>query len=109
MKNLIKLPSWADKDHIYAVVETPRGSRAKLSFDPTLHAFTLSKPLLAGLTYPADWGLMPSNHAPDGDPLGALITHGAATYPGLVPTCTPSGSLEVEQTEKGKKERNGRV
>ena len=43
-----KLPTWADSDHVYAVVETPRGSRAKLEFDPKLGAFTLAKPLLAG-------------------------------------------------------------
>ena len=48
MTNYAKLPTWADKDHVYAVVETPRGSRAKLEFDPKLGAFTLAKPLLAG-------------------------------------------------------------
>ena len=25
MTNLFKIPTWADKEHIYAVVETPRG------------------------------------------------------------------------------------
>jgi inorganic pyrophosphatase len=50
MTNFAKLPTWADKQHVYAVVETPRGSRAKLEFDPKLGAFTLAKPLLAGLT-----------------------------------------------------------
>ena len=31
--NLLKLPTWADKRHIYAVVETPRGRTCKLDFD----------------------------------------------------------------------------
>jgi inorganic pyrophosphatase len=109
MKNFIKLPTWADKDHVYAVVETPRGSRAKLSFESKLRVFTLSKPLLAGLTYPYDWGFIPSTKAPDGDPVDVLIIHDAATYPGLVLTCRPIGILEAEQTKKGKKERNDRV
>ena len=109
MPNLLKLPTWADKQHIYAVVETPRGSRAKLAFDPKLLTFTLSKPLLAGVTYPYDWGFIPSTKAPDGDPLDVLIIHDAATYPGLVLSCKPIGILEVEQTKKGKKERNDRV
>ena len=60
MTHLDKLPTWADKQHVYAVVETPRGSRAKLEFNPRLRAFTLAKPLLAGLTYPYDWGFIPS-------------------------------------------------
>jgi hypothetical protein len=32
MTNFAKLPTWADKSCVHAVVETPRGSRAKLEF-----------------------------------------------------------------------------
>jgi inorganic pyrophosphatase len=109
MTDYSKLPTWADKQHVHAVVETPRGSRAKLEFDPKLRVFTLAKPLLAGLTYPYDWGFIPSTKAPDGDPLDVLIIHDAATYPGLVLKCKPIGVLEVLQTSKGKTERNDRV
>jgi inorganic pyrophosphatase len=109
MANFLKLPTWADKQHVYAVVETPRGSRAKLEFDPKLRAFTLAKPLLVGLTYPYDWGFIPSTKAEDGDPLDVLIIHDAPTYPGLVLRCKPIGVLELVQIQKGKKERNNRV
>src|SRR5437868_11299096 len=109
MMKVAKLPTGADKTHVYAVVETPRGSRAKLKFDSKLRAFTLSKPLLAGLTYPYDWGFIPSTKAEDGDPLDVLILHDAQTYPGVVLRCRPVGILEVEQRRKGKKERNDRV
>jgi inorganic pyrophosphatase len=107
--NLAKLPTWADKACIHVVVETPRGSRAKLEFDPKLHAFTLAKPLLAGLAYPYDWGFIPSTKAEDGDPLDVLVIHDAATYPGLVLKCQPIGILEVMQTTKKKQERNDRL
>jgi len=103
MSNLFKLPTWADKDHVYAVVETPRGSRVKLEYDAKLHVFTLAKPLFAGLTYPYDWGFIPSTKAEDGDPLDVLIVHDAATYPGLVLRCKPIGVLEVLQWRKDKK------
>jgi inorganic pyrophosphatase len=109
MTNYVKLPAWADKTHIHAVVETPRGSRAKLEFDPKLRVFTLSKPLLVGLTYPYDWGFVPHTKADDGDPLDVLIIHDAATYPGLVLKCRPIGVLEVMQSTKGKEERNDRL
>lgn len=110
MTNLLKLPTWADKQHIYAVVETPRGSTCKLDFDSELRAFTLAKPLMAGLTYPYDWGFIPSTKAEDGDPLDVLVIHDAQTYPGVVLRCRPVGILEVEQKKKGKKkERNDRV
>jgi len=109
MTAFTKLPTWADKSCLYAVVETPRGSRAKLEFDPKLRVFTLGKPLLTGLTYPYDWGFIPSTEADDGDPLDVLIIHDAATYPGLVLRCKPLGVLEIVQTKKNKKERNDRI
>jgi len=109
MPNLTKLPTWADKTHIHAVVETPRGSHCKLEFDPKLRVFTLAKPLLAGLTYPYDWGFIPSTEAEDGDPLDVLVIHDAGTYPGLVLRCKPIGVLEVLQTSKSGKERNDRI
>jgi inorganic pyrophosphatase len=48
MTNFAKLPTWADKQHVYAVVETPRGSRAKLEFDSKLGVFTLANRCLRG-------------------------------------------------------------
>ena len=109
MPNLIKLPTWADETHIHAVVETPRGSRCKLEFDPKLRAFTLAKQLMAGLTYPYDWGFIPSTLAEDGDPLDVLVMHHAGTYPGLVLRCQPIGVLEVRKANKGESQRNDRI
>jgi inorganic pyrophosphatase len=109
MTNLLKIPTWADDHTIYAVVETPRGSSCKLDLDPKLGVFTLAKPLMVGLTYPYDWGFIPSTKAEDGDPLDVLVIHDSQTYPGVVLRCRPVGILEVEQQSKGKKERNDRV
>jgi inorganic pyrophosphatase len=109
MTNFLKLRTWADDQHIFAVVETPRGSSCKLDFDPALRVFTLAKPLMAGLSYPYDWGFIPSTKAQDGDPLDVLLIHDAQTYPGVILRCRPIGILEVEQNSKGKKERNDRV
>jgi inorganic pyrophosphatase len=109
MTNFLKLPTWDHNGYIHAVVETPRGSTCKLDFDPDLGVFTLAKPLMAGLSYPFDWGFVPSTKAPDGDPLDVLIIHDAKTYPGVVLKCRPVGILEVEQTSDGKRERNDRI
>lgn len=108
MTNLFKLATWADKAHVHAVVETPRGSTCKLDFDPELRAFTLAKPLMAGLTYPYDWGFIPSTKAED-DPLDVLIIHDTQTYPGVVLRCKPVGVLEVLQKKQRKEERNDRI
>jgi inorganic pyrophosphatase len=110
MGNLLKLPARNKGGDVHVVVETPRGSGAKLEYDPELQVFTLSKPLILGLTYPYDWGFIPSTKGEDGDPIDALVLHDAATAPGLVLKCKIIGVLEVEQREKAKKSiRNDRL
>src|SRR6266536_3479510 len=109
MANLLKLPSLDNEGNVHVVVETPRGSRAKLTYDPDLRAFVLSKSLMAGLTYPHDWGFIPSTLAEDGDPVDALVIHEAATSPGLVIKCKVIGMLEILEHRKKKKQRNDRV
>jgi inorganic pyrophosphatase len=109
MPNLIKLPTFSDDGDVRVVIETPRGSRAKFDYDPELQTFALSKSLLIGLTYPYDWGFVPSTQAEDGDPLDIMVIHDAATFPGLVLTCRVIGVLQIEQKSKKKKERNDRL
>jgi inorganic pyrophosphatase len=109
MPNLINMPPFTEDGDVYVVVETPRGSRAKFDYDPELKTFTLSKSLLTGLTYPHDWGFVPSTKAEDGDPIDIMVVHDAATFPGIVLTCRVIGILQVEQKSKGKTERNDRL
>lgn len=109
MPKFIELPPFSDDGDLYVVIETPRGSRAKFSYDPKLKAFTLSKPLLIGLTYPHDWGFVPGTKADDGDPIDTMVMHDAVTFPGTVITCRAIGILQIEQTSKGKAERNDRL
>jgi inorganic pyrophosphatase len=109
MPNFIELPPFSDHGDLHVVVETPRGSRAKFAYDPKLRAFTLTKSLLTGLTYPHDWGFVPSTKAEDGDPIDIMVIHDAATFPGLVLTCRVIGVLQIEQKSKGKAERNDRL
>ena len=81
--DLRKLPVRDKKGNVYVVVETPRGSAAKLEFDPDLKLFTLSKALILGLAYPYDWGFIPSTKGEDGDPLDALVLHAPPPHPAL--------------------------
>lgn len=109
MSDLQKLPVRNKKGDVHVVVETPRGSAAKLEFDPELQAFTLSKSLILGLSYPYDWGFVPSTEGEDGDPIDVLVLHDAATSPGLVLKCKIIGVLEVIQKDGKRKIRNDRV
>jgi len=107
--NFLNLPSLTDDGDVHVVIETPRGSRAKLAWDAKLETFSLSKSLLTGLTYPHDWGFVPSTKADDGDPLDIMVIHDAATFPGLVVSCRIIGILQIEQKSKKRIERNDRL
>src|SRR5580704_12397979 len=109
MPNFISLATFTHDGDVHVVVETPRNSRAKFAYDPSLKSFTLRKTLLTGLTYPHDWGFVPSTKADDGDPIDIMLIHEAATFPGLVITCRVIGILQIEQKSKSKSERNDRL
>ena len=109
MPNFLNLPPFTDDGDVHVVIETPRGSRAKFAWDPKLETFALSKSLLTGLSYPHDWGFVPSTKADDGDPLDIMVIHDATTFPGLVVTCRVIGILQIEQESKKKTERNDRL
>jgi inorganic pyrophosphatase len=109
MPNFFNLPAFNDDGDVHVVVETPRGSRAKFAYDPKLETFALKKSLLTGLTYPHDWGFVPSTKADDGDPLDIMVIHDATTFPGMVVACRVIGILQIEQKSKKKAERNDRL
>jgi inorganic pyrophosphatase len=62
-----------DKQMLRVVIETPKGSRNKFAFDPEEHIFELKKVLPAGMTFPYDFGFVPSTKADDGDPVDVLV------------------------------------
>jgi inorganic pyrophosphatase len=58
------------------VIETPRGSTAKFTYDNETGSIIASRPLPLGIAYPYDWGFVPGTHASDGDPLDAMRSNG---------------------------------
>jgi hypothetical protein len=80
-KSLDRLPTRADGDCVNVIVESPRGSRLKFDFDPKLGTFTVGRPLPLGMSYPFDWGFIPSTRGADGDPVDAMILNDVPTYP----------------------------
>lgn len=107
MPSYDRLPTF-DEEFIRVVIETPKGAAIKLSYDAELKVFGYSHPLPIGISYPFDWGFIPSTLGDDGDPLDGLVIHEAATAPGIVMKCSLLGALAVEQTEDGEKMRNDR-
>jgi inorganic pyrophosphatase len=95
--NLAAIPAFASDDIFHVVVEAPRGSTLKLKYEPQWEAMSVSRPLPAGITFPFDWGFVPSTEADDGDPLDALLLWDVPSFPGVVVPCRAIGVLHVEQ------------
>jgi inorganic pyrophosphatase len=109
--DLSHLPAFNDDGNLNVVIESPRGSGLKFKYDTGRSIMTLSRPLPVGLSYPHDWGFVPSTCAADGDPLDAVVMWDGTSYPGVVVVCRPVGLLRVEQTnlQSRARERNDRV
>jgi len=100
--DLTQLESHDPDGALRVVVESPRGARLKLAFDPDLEAFEVTRELPMGLAYPFDWGFVPGTLGEDGDPVDAMVLHHESTYPGAVLPCRVLGMVAVKQKEKGK-------
>lgn len=90
------------------IIETPRGARNKIDYDPELHLFELSKVLPEGSVFPFDFGFMPSTLGDDGDPLDILILLDESLPTGALAKARLIGVIEAEQTSHGKTVRNDR-
>src|SRR5437868_13373634 len=104
LKQFSQLPA-----RVTVVIETPKGSRNKLKFDPATRKFKLSKVMPEGMMFPYDFGFVPSTKAEDGDPLDVLVLTDAPLFPGCLVECTLIGAIEAEQKEEGETERNDRL
>jgi inorganic pyrophosphatase len=99
-----------DKEVIQVIIETPKGSRNKFAFDEEQKVFELKKVLPAGMTFPHDFGFIPSTKAKDGDPVDVLLLMDEPAYPGCLIKCRAVGIIEGEEGENKKDTiRNDRV
>lgn len=98
-----------DQDTIQVIIETPKGSRNKYAFDPDQKVFELKKVLPAGMTFPYDFGFIPSTKAEDGDPVDVLVLMDEPAFSGCLLKCRLIGIIEGEQGNKKDTERNDRI
>jgi inorganic pyrophosphatase len=95
---------------ITVVVETPKGARTKLAYDPEREVFVVKKVLPEGLSFPFDFGFIPSTLGDDGDPLDVLVLMDEPVATGAVVPSRLIGVIEATQQEKGQKpEENARL
>jgi inorganic pyrophosphatase len=109
--NLAALPTFDPvTGEILAIVETPKGSRNKYNYDHTFGTFRLGGVLSEGMSFPYDFGFIPSTLGDDGDPLDVLILLDAPVVMGCLLTVRLLGVIEAEQQERdGERARNDRL
>ena len=64
---------------IVVIIETPKGSRNKYAYDPKERIFELKSVLPAGMTFPYDFGFVPSTLGGDGESTRCSRAHGRAS------------------------------
>ncbi len=99
----------SESGDLNVIVETPKGSRNKFTFDEEHGLFKLSGVLPEGAAFPFEFGFLPSTLGEDGDPLDIIVMLDTPTSVGCLITARLIGVIEAEQTEKGKTERNDRL
>lgn len=94
---------------LQVIIETPKNSRNKYSFDVDQHIFALKKVLPAGMAFPYDFGFLPRTLAGDGDPIDVLVLMDEPAFPGCLLRARLIGVIEGEQKDGGKAVRNDRL
>jgi inorganic pyrophosphatase len=103
-------PRDGEGDAVTIVIETSRGARTKLAYDAKREAFVVKKILPQGMSFPFDFGFIPSTLGGDGDPLDVLVLMDEPVPAGAIVPSRIVGVIEAVQTEKdGTSEENDRL
>jgi inorganic pyrophosphatase len=84
---------------VTVVIESPRGSPHKYTYDQDIGAFRLAAILPEGITFPFDFGFVPSTRGEDGYPLDVMVLLDYPVPIGCVLTVRLIGVIEAEQRE----------
>ena len=78
-----------------ALIEIPRGSKAKYELDKDTGLLRLDRVLYTSTVYPANYGFIPRTYADDGDPLDVLILCNEVIFPMTLVRCYPIGVIKM--------------
>ncbi|MHA1156994.1 MAG: inorganic diphosphatase [Candidatus Heimdallarchaeota archaeon] len=81
---------------VYAVIETPQGSKNKFEFDKEIMAIYLDRVLYSSVVFPISYGFIPRTLGDDKDPLDIMVLITEPTFPGCLVTARPIGVLRMK-------------
>lgn len=68
-------------DIVTAIIEIPKGSKAKYEIDKDSGLIKLDRVLFSSVVYPANYGFIPQTYCDDNDPLDILVLCSVDVYP----------------------------
>ena len=78
-----------------ALIEIPKGSKAKYELDKETGILKLDRVLYTSTVYPANYGFIPRTLAEDGDPLDVLVLTNEVIHPMTLVSCYPIGVIKM--------------
>ncbi|MBY0245106.1 MAG: inorganic diphosphatase [Sphingobacteriaceae bacterium] len=66
---------------VNAIIEIPKGSKAKYEIDKESNLIKLDRVLFSSVVYPANYGFIPQTYCDDNDPLDILVLCSVDVYP----------------------------
>ncbi|HTE29096.1 MAG TPA: inorganic diphosphatase [Chryseolinea sp.] len=103
-----QIPAFIE-NNLNVVIETPKGSSHKYSYDDAYKSMKVSYELPSGLSFPFNFGFIPQTLAEDGDALDALVLSDTSYLSGSFLECRIVGALVIKQKKEGKYMRNDRI
>jgi len=74
-------PGENSPESVTAIIEIPKGSKAKYEIDKDTGLLRLDRMLFSSVMYPANYGFIPQTYCDDHDPLDILVLCSADVYP----------------------------
>ncbi len=110
MNSFATLPPFdRESGELNVIIDTPKGSRNKFSWDEKRELFELNGVLPSGAVFPYDFGFLPNTRGEDGDALDVLVLMDEPAFTGCLVASRLLGVIEAKQTEEGKTVRNDRL
>jgi inorganic pyrophosphatase len=105
MSNLYSIPAGENAPEIVnVIIEVPRNSSNKYEYDKEHGVIKLDRVLYASMSYPGDYGFIPSTLGGDGDPLDVVVLSTHPFHVGVMVEARVVGML-VMRDDKGDDEK----
>ncbi|MBT1708502.1 inorganic diphosphatase [Fulvivirgaceae bacterium PWU5] len=82
-------------DQVNAIIEIPKGSRAKYEIDKESGLIKLDRVIYASMYYPLNYGFIPQTLGEDHDPLDIVVLTQVSVVPGCLIPCKIIGVMQM--------------